>query len=77
MISLVYVIYGYTPEAYCLVVISGINNQVTNLQIVDLKIFYKKLTADLVFFIKKIVLCYNRYCNIEPIFKKRNKVYLI
>jgi hypothetical protein len=42
-----------------------------------LKIFYKKLTADLVFFTKKIVSYYNGYCNIEPILKKKNKVYLI
>jgi hypothetical protein len=42
-----------------------------------LKIFHKELTADLVFFTKKIVLYYDIYRNIEPILKKRDKVYLI
>jgi hypothetical protein len=42
-----------------------------------LKVFYEKLAVDLVFFTKKVVLYYNRYCNIEPILKKRDKVYLI
>jgi hypothetical protein len=42
-----------------------------------LKIFHKKLTADLVFFTKKIVSYYNGYRNIEPILKKKDKVYLI
>jgi hypothetical protein len=42
-----------------------------------LKLFYKELAADLVFFTKKIVLYYDGYYNIEPIFKKRNKIYLI
>jgi hypothetical protein len=42
-----------------------------------LKVFYKELAADLVFFIKKTAFYYNRHCNIEPTLKKRNKVYLI
>jgi hypothetical protein len=42
-----------------------------------LKVFHKKLAADLVFFTKKIILYYNKYYNIEPIFKKKDKVYLI
>jgi hypothetical protein len=42
-----------------------------------LKAFYKKLAVDLVFFTKKIISYYDRYCSIEPIFKKRDKVYLI
>jgi hypothetical protein len=39
------------------------------LQIVDLKAFYEKLTVDLVFFTKKIILYYDKYYNIKPIFK--------
>jgi hypothetical protein len=42
-----------------------------------LKLFYKELVVDLVFFTKRIVSYYNRYCNIEPILKERDKVYLI
>jgi hypothetical protein len=42
-----------------------------------LKLFYKELTADLVFFTKRITLYYDRYYNIKPILKERNKVYLI
>jgi hypothetical protein len=42
-----------------------------------LKVFHKKLTADLVFFTKRIVLYYNKYCNIKPILKEKDKVYLI
>jgi hypothetical protein len=42
-----------------------------------LKVFYKKLTADLVFFIKRIISYYDEYYNIEPILKKRDKIYLI
>jgi hypothetical protein len=41
-----------------------------------LKIFYKELAVDLVFFTKRIVLYYNKYCNIKLIFKKK-KIYLI
>jgi hypothetical protein len=42
-----------------------------------LKIFYKKLVIDLVFFAKKIISYYDKYYNIEPILKERNKIYLI
>jgi hypothetical protein len=47
------------------------------LQVLDLKIFYEELTADLVFFAKKATLYYDRYRSIEPILKKGDKVYLI
>jgi hypothetical protein len=47
------------------------------LQVLDLKAFYEELAADLVFFTKKIISYYDRYCNIKPILKKRDKVYLI
>jgi hypothetical protein len=42
-----------------------------------LKAFHEELAADLVFFTKKIASYYNIYCNIEPILKKGDKVYLI
>jgi hypothetical protein len=42
-----------------------------------LKVFHKKLAIDLVFFTKKIVSYYNKYYSIEPILKKKDKVYLI
>jgi hypothetical protein len=42
-----------------------------------LKAFYKKLAVDLVFFTKRIISYYNKHYNIEPIFKKKNKIYLI
>jgi hypothetical protein len=42
-----------------------------------LKVFHKELAADLVFFTKRVVSYYNKYYNIEPIFKKKNKIYLI
>jgi hypothetical protein len=42
-----------------------------------LKIFHKKLAANLVFFTKKIMSYYNKYCSIEPILKKKDKIYLI
>jgi hypothetical protein len=70
-ILLVYAIYKYNPEAYWLVVTLEINNQAINIQVLDLKIFYKELTVDLVFFTKRIVSYYNKYYNIEPIFKKK------
>jgi hypothetical protein len=35
------------------------------------------LAIDLVFFIKKIISYYDKYYNIEPIFKKRDKIYLV
>jgi hypothetical protein len=72
-----YTTYRYNPEAYCLIVILGINNQATSLQVSDLKALYKELAVDLVFFTKKIVSYYNEYCNIKPILKEKDKVYLI
>jgi hypothetical protein len=72
-----YTIYKYNLEVYCLVIISEVNNQAISLQVLDLKVFYKELAVDLVFFTKRIVLYYDGYYNIELIFKKRNKVYLI
>jgi hypothetical protein len=42
-----------------------------------LKVFYEKLAADLVFFTKKTISYYNKYYNIKPIFKKKDKIYLI
>jgi hypothetical protein len=76
-ISPAYTIYRYNLEAYYLAITSEINNQVTSLQVLDLKVFYKELAVDLVFFTKRIVLYYNKYYNIEPMLKKRDKVYLI
>jgi hypothetical protein len=76
-ISPVYATYRYNPEICRSAIITEINNQVTNLQVLDLKVFYEKLTADLVFFIKKIILYYDKYYNIKPIFKKKDKIYLI
>jgi hypothetical protein len=76
-ISPAYATYRYNPEAYRLVIISEVNNQVANLQVLDLKVFYKKLAADLVFFTKRIVSYYNKYYSIEPMLKKRDKIYLI
>jgi hypothetical protein len=73
----VYTIYKYNLEVYRLVIISEINNQVVSLQVLDLKIFYEKLAADLMFFTKRIMFYYNRYYNIKLIFKEKNKVYLI
>jgi hypothetical protein len=73
----VYTTYRYNPEAYRLIITSEVNNQIVSLQVLDLKIFYKKLAADLVFFTKRIISYYNKYYNIEPIFKKKNKIYLI
>jgi hypothetical protein len=72
-----YTIYKYNPEGYYLVITLEINNQIANLQVLDLKAFYKKLTVDLVFFIKRIVSYYNKYYNIKPILKKKDKIYLI
>jgi hypothetical protein len=76
-ILLVYAIYKYNPEAYYLVITSEINNQVTNLQVLDLKVFYKELAADLIFFTKRIMFYYNKYYNIKPMLKEGDKVYLI
>jgi hypothetical protein len=47
------------------------------LQVLDLKILHEELVIDLVFFTKKITSYYDKYRNIEPIFKERDKVYLI
>jgi hypothetical protein len=58
-------------------VISEVNNQVINLQVLDLKVFHEELTIDLVFFIKKTISYYNRYYNKKPTFKERDKIYLI
>jgi hypothetical protein len=76
-ISPAYTIYRYNPEAYRLVITSEVNNQAVSLQVLDLKAFYKKLTADLVFFMKKVVSYYNKHCSIKPMLKERDKVYLI
>jgi hypothetical protein len=72
-----YAIYKYNPKAYRLVVTLGIDNQVTSLQILDLKVFHEELAADLVFFTKRIISYYDKYCNIKPILKERDKIYLI
>jgi hypothetical protein len=42
-----------------------------------LKVFYKELAADLVFFTKRIVSYYDKYYSIEPMLKKKDKIYLI
>jgi hypothetical protein len=76
-ILLVYITYKYNPEAYRLVITSEVNNQVVSLQVLNLKSFHKELAVDLVFFTKKIVSYYDRYYNIEPTLKKKDKVYLI
>jgi hypothetical protein len=62
---------------YRSIITSEVNNQVTNIQVLDLKAFYKKLAIDLVFFTKRIVSYYNKYYNIKPTLKKRDKIYLI
>jgi hypothetical protein len=76
-VLLAYAIYRYNPEAYRLIITSEVNNQTTSLQILDLKVFHKELAIDLVFFMKKVVLYYDKYYSIEPMFKKGNKIYLI
>jgi hypothetical protein len=76
-ILLVYATYRYNPEAYYSVITSEINNQATSLQVLDLKVFYKELIIDLVFFTKRIMLYYNKYCNIKLTLEKGNKIYLI
>jgi hypothetical protein len=76
-ILLIYDIYRYNPEAYCLTITSEVDNQVTSLQVLDLKVFHKELVINLVFFTKKTISYYDRYCNIEPTFKKKDKIYLI
>jgi hypothetical protein len=47
------------------------------LQVLDLKVFHKELAIDLVFFMKKITSYYDKYYNIEPTLKERDKIYLI
>jgi hypothetical protein len=76
-VSPAYATYRYNPETYHLAIISGINNQATNLQVLDLKALYKELAADLVLFTKKTISYYDEYYNIEPTLKEKNKVYLI
>jgi hypothetical protein len=76
-ILLVYTTYRYNPEVYRLAITSEVNNQITSLQVLDLKSFHEELVIDLVFFTKKIISYYNKHYNIEPIFKKRDKIYLI
>jgi hypothetical protein len=62
---------------YRLAITSEINNQAISLQVLDLKVFHEELVVDLVFFIKRIVSYYDRYRNIEPTLKERDKIYLI
>jgi hypothetical protein len=76
-ISLVYATYRYNPEAYRSVITSEVNNQAASLQVLDLKVFHEELAADLVFFTKKVISYYDRYYNIKPTFKEKDKVYLI
>jgi hypothetical protein len=47
------------------------------LQVLDLKVFHEELAADLMFFTKKIVSYYDGYCNIKPMLKEGDKIYLI
>jgi hypothetical protein len=47
------------------------------LQVLDLKAFHKKLVVDLVFFTKKIISYYDKYYNIKPTLKEKDKIYLI
>jgi hypothetical protein len=61
-----YTTYKYNPEVYRLVITSEINNQITSLQITELKVFHEELVIDLVFFTKRIVSYYNKYYNIKP-----------
>jgi hypothetical protein len=76
-ISPAYATYRYNPEAYYSVITLEINNQVVSLQVLDLKAFYKKLAANLVFFTKRITSYYNEYYSMELTLKKGDKVYLI
>jgi hypothetical protein len=76
-ISPVYAIYRYNPEVYRSAITSEVNNQAASLQVLDLKVFHKELAVDLMFFTKKIISYYNRYCSIKPTLKKGNKIYLI
>jgi hypothetical protein len=47
------------------------------LQVTELKILHEELAIDLVFFTKRTVSYYDRYYNIELMFKEKNKIYLI
>jgi hypothetical protein len=76
-ILLVYTTYKHNLEAYRSVITSEVDNQVTSMQVLDLKVFHEELAVDLVFFTKRIILYYDRYYNIKPIFKEGDKVYLI
>jgi hypothetical protein len=76
-ILLIYIIYKYNPEAYRSAVTSEIDNRAASMQVSDLKVLYKELVVDLVFFTKRIISYYNKYYSMEPIFKNRDKVYLI
>jgi hypothetical protein len=73
----VYAIYKYNPEIYRSAITSEINNQVASLQVLDLKVFHEELAVDLVFFTKRITSYYDRYYNIKPMLKKKDKIYLI
>jgi hypothetical protein len=42
-----------------------------------LKVLHEELVINLVFFMKKTMFYYDKYYNIEPIFKEKNKIYLI
>jgi hypothetical protein len=48
-----------------------------SLQVLDLKALHEELAADLMFFTKRIVSYYDRYYNIEPTLKEKDKIYLI
>jgi hypothetical protein len=76
-ILLAYATYRYNPEAYYIVVTSEVDNQAASLQVLDLKVFYEELAADLIFFTKKTISYYNKYYNIEPMLKEKDKIYLI
>jgi hypothetical protein len=76
-ILLAYATYRYNPEVYRLVITSEVNNQTASLQVLDLKVLHEELAVDLVFFTKRIVSYYNRYYNIEPMLKEKDKIYLI
>jgi hypothetical protein len=60
-----------------LIIISEVNNQAASLQVLDLKVFHEELAVDLVFFTKKAISYYDKYYNIKPMLKEKNKIYLI
>jgi len=47
------------------------------MQINNLKILYKELVTDLIFFNLQIILYYNIYYNIKSILKKKDKIYFL